>query len=328
MENDLNKAYYPQEWLTPHTSIIHDRAQIEIARGCPNQCNFCQAQKVYFPYRERKISRIQQMIANIYESSGYEDFSLLSLSASDYSNIEELIDVTYDYFKNRRIGLSLPSLRVDDIVGRLYKKLKLLKKTSLTVAVESAQDRLRNKLNKKIDINKLFEAANIIQGLGIKYMKIYFMFGFKQEIEEDLVAIGKFLDELNKNSKLSLNVSINAFIPKPFSSWQNFQIEKEDILVNKRKTILDNIPRRRNIKISLSFLKKTLLEAIISRADRKFSSVIYRAYRKGARFDSYREKFSWDIWKESMEEDGFDYDSYLARETINFPWSFIQTAGI
>lgn len=325
---DLNNSHYPQKWLTPHTQIIHDRAQIEIARGCPNQCNFCQAKAVYSPYREKKLATITQLITKIYETSGYENFSLLSLSASDHSEIAEIIDSSYDFFKSKRIGLSLPSLRIDDIVGRLYSKLLLLKKTSLTVAVEAANDPLRRSLNKKIDIKKLFEAAKIIKNLGVRYMKIYFMFGFRQESEEDLSAIGQFLNALNKSSGLALKASINIFIPKPFSCWQNFPMEEEKILENKRRIILSYIPRRRNIKISLAFLKKSILEAIISRADRKFSSVIYRAYTKGAKFDGYRENFSWNIWEDSMKEEGIDYRFYLDARTDNFPWSFIETANM
>ncbi|HIE35652.1 MAG TPA: TIGR03960 family B12-binding radical SAM protein [Candidatus Omnitrophica bacterium] len=321
---DLNKSFYPLKWLTPYTSIVHDRAQIEIARGCPNRCTFCQARSIYYPYRERKVSTIKEIIKKIYESSGYENFSFLALSASDYSSLEALIEETIDYFKEKRIGLSLPSLRVKDIIGKLYRKLSLLKKTSLTVAIEAARGSLREKLNKRLRLEELFEAAKIIRTLKIKHIKIYFMFGLPEEEEQDLIAIGNLLDKLSKESKLNLNISINIFIPKPFSLWEGINMQGEEILKNKRKLILKNIPRQRSIKISLSYLKKSILEAVISRGDRRISKVIYRAYLKGARLDGYREGFCWKIWEDSFKEEEIDYHFYLSKNTKNFPWSFIM----
>jgi len=321
---DLDRSYYPGKWLTPHTQIIHDRAQIEISRGCPNQCKFCQARAAYWPYRQKSIGKIKQLIQEIYKNSGYEGFSFLSLSASDYSNIEGLIDEVWGYCKTRRIGLSLPSLRIDDIVGPLYKKLSSLKKTSLTVAVEAPRDCLREKLNKKIDINKLFEAAGIIRSLNAKSIKLYFMFGFQEETEEDLIAIGKFLSQLRKVSRLNLNASINVFTPKPLSIWQGVKMDSEKTLEEKREIILKNIPKTRTIKFSISSTKKSILEAIIASADRKFSQVIYRAYQLGAKYDGHNEYFSWNIWQKAMENEGVDYRTYLYKRKENHPWSFIK----
>jgi len=323
---NIDKAYYPYKWLTPHTQIIHDRVPIEIARGCPNRCTFCQARAFYHPYREKKVSTIRNIMEKIYKNSGYENFSLLSLSASDYSCIEELIDTSYDYFQGKKVGLALPSLRVDDLLGKLYKKISSFKKTSLTVALEAARNPLRESLNKKIDINKLFEAAKVIRSLGMKHIKIYFMFGLLQEEEEDLTAIGKFLQKLSTGG-LPINASINAFIPKPFSLWEDVEMTEETVLAAKKNVILKSIPRRKNIKISFSFLKRSILEAVISRADRKFSSVIHRAYINGAKFDGCTENFSWNIWKEAMEAEGIDYRFYLKTKQNNSPWSFIESRG-
>jgi len=323
---DLDKSYYPTKWLTPHTQIIHDRAQIEIARGCPNNCTFCQARCFYYPYRQRSPEKIKELISNIYESSGYGDFSLLCLSASDYRGIEELIDSTYDYFQKHHIGLSLPSLRIDDVIGRLYKKLITLKKTTLTVALETARDPLRQTLNKKIEVEKLFEAVEVIRSLGIRYLKLYFMFGLPGEEKEDLIAIGEFLGRLSRVSGLSLNVSINIFVPKPFSPWEDIGMDEEKILSSKSRTIFEHIPKRRNIKVSISSLKRSIFEAALSRGSRELSTVIYRAFTKGAKFDGYRERFSWKIWEDSFKEEGIDYIFYLKANTNNFPWSFIKSS--
>ena len=323
---DLDKSYYPTKWLTPHTQIIHDRALIEIARGCPNNCTFCQARCLYYPYRQRSPERISELITAIYKSSGYGDFSFLALSASDYSKIEELVDSTYPYFQKYQIGLSLPSLRIDDVVGRLYEKLVSLKKTTLTVAVETARDSLRGKLNKKIEVEKLFETVKIIRSLRIKHLKLYFMFGFAQEKREDLIAIGEFIDRLRRLSGLAINVSLNIFIPKPFSCWENVSMDDRQTLNSKRKIILEHIPKRRNIKISISSIERSMFEAALSRGSRKLSAVIYRAFTKGSKFDGYKEKFSWKIWEESFKEEGIDYNLYLRADTANFPWSFIKSS--
>lgn len=322
---DLDKSFYPLNWLTPHTQITQDRVPIEIARGCPNRCTFCQARSFYFPYRQRKTSTIKHMVKKIYDNTGYENFSFLSLSASDHSSIKDIISDSYEYCDARRIGLALPSLRVDDILGELNEQLARLKKTSITVAVEAATNRLRETLNKKIDISKLFEAAKLIRSLNIKHIKLYFMFGFPDESAEDLHAIGQFLNILRKNSKLSLNVSINVFIPKPYSLWEGVKMEEESILESKKQIILKSLPKTRNIKVSISNIRKSILEGIVSRADRKFASVIYRAFLKGARFDGSKENFSWKIWDESMLEEGINYTQYLNYKTKNFPWSFIKT---
>ncbi|MFA7676948.1 MAG: hypothetical protein WCY34_02130, partial [Candidatus Omnitrophota bacterium] len=235
-----------------------------------------------------------------------------------------LIDEVHGFCKINRIGLSLPSLRIDDITGRLYKQLSLLKKTSLTVALEAAESPLRCSLNKNIDIDKLFQAALIARKLGMRHIKIYFMYGFEQEKESDLRAIGKLLDKLRSLSKLNIHASINAFIPKPFSAWESFSMQTEAILQDKRQLILESIPRRKDFKVSFMPIKKSLIEAAISRSGRSFSKVIYNAYMKGARFDGHSEKFSWNIWQESLDCAGVKLDDTLDCRGTEFPWSFIK----
>ncbi|MCF7907637.1 MAG: TIGR03960 family B12-binding radical SAM protein [Candidatus Omnitrophica bacterium] len=322
---DLDRAFVPQSWLTPHTEIIHDRIPIEIARGCPNRCSFCQAQALYAPYRERKIATIQNILKVAYEKSGYENFSFLGLSASDYSQIEELIDLCSDYCQNRRIGLSLPSLRASDIVGRLYRKLSKLKKASLTIAIEAARAPLRESLNKRIGTKILFEAAKILKSVGAKSIKIYFMYGFPQENEEDLLAIGEFLKSLSRSSHIKLNVSINAFIPKPFSLAEGFLMQSETVLNKKREVIIKNLPQRSRVSVTFSSIQRSIFEAIVSGSDREFGKVIYRAYSKGVCFDGNRENFSWPTWQESMVQEKVDPKDYLNRQAKNFPWSFINS---
>ncbi|MCM8786519.1 MAG: radical SAM protein [Candidatus Omnitrophica bacterium] len=323
---DINNSFYPTNWLVPYTQIVHDRAQIEIARGCPNHCNFCQARFIYYPYRERRIDVILKLTEEIYKSSGYENFSFLALSASDFSHIEELIDFTIFYFKKFKIGISLPSLRIDDIVDKLYKKLLANKKTSLTLAVEVANDTLREKLGKKIDTRKLFEAAYILRSLGIRHIKLYFMFGLPYEEENDILAIGSFLKRLVEATNIKLNVSINIFIPKPFSSWQNFSMEDINILENKRKLIFKNIPRKDAINVNVALPKYSILEAILSRADRDFYKVIKNIFLKKINPQSLDKNSLFEIWMNEMKEEKIDYMRYLKISSENFPWSFIKTS--
>ncbi len=322
---DLDDSYFPRNWLTPYTQITQDRVAVEIARGCPNRCTFCQARAVYSPYREREVSTIKDIVEKVYQNSGYEDFSFLSLSASDYSSIEGLVDSVYDYCKEKRIGLSLPSLRADREIGSLYKRLIPLKKTTFTVALEAARDCRRQALNKRIDVDKIFAAVEVIRSLGQKHIKIYFMYGFPDETEEDLSAIGIFISNLTKRFRINLNLSINIFLPKPFSTWEDREMEDEAVLRQKKIMILESIPRKRSIKVSTSPIKKSILEGVCSRGDRRLSTVIYQAYQRGARFDGYGESFSWGIWEESFKDAGLDYRFYLKQSTENFPWSFIQS---
>jgi len=169
----------------------------------------------------------------------------------------------------------------------------------------------------------LFEAAKAIKSLKLKHIKLYFMFGFPQETDDDLISIGSFLWELQKSSGLNINASINIFIPKPLSIWEDVTMDNEKILMHKREIILKNIPQTRSIKVSISEIKRSLLEAILCRADRGFSSVIHNAYKRGAKFDGYIEHFNWSIWQKAMEDEGLSYSQFLDKKTENFPWSFI-----
>jgi len=324
---DLDSAFYPARWLTPLAEIVHDRAQIEIARGCPHRCSFCQARCLYYPYRERRVSTIIKIAREIYATSGYENVSLLALSVSDHSGLQELIDELIDYFREKRVGVSLPSLRVDDILQWAPKKLRALKKIPLTLAVETAQDTLREKLNKRIDTKKLFEAAKIFRTLNMRHVKLYFMFGLPEERDEDLWAMGDFIRHIRDQSRLEIHVSVNAFIPKPLSSLEASFVVPEEELTRRREIILKSVGRLRGIKLSISSIPRTMLEAIIARGDRSLSRVILRAYELGARFDSYKEYFDWSIWRRAMSETGFDYQNLLRSEQEIFPWSGVVCKG-
>jgi len=321
---DLDSSYFPRHWLTPHTQIIHDRAQVEIARGCPNPCAFCQARCSYYPYRERSPGRILEIMKDIYKYSGYENFSLLSLSASNHSRIEEIVSSAADYFAKFKVGISLPSLRIEDAVENMHTVLSKIKKVSLTFAVEAATDTLRKSLNKNIDIQKLFDTARIMKKNGSRQIKLYFMFGLPHETDGDLEAIGDFVMRLHRYTSLKINLSINAFIPKPFSYFENSLMLDQEELSRRKRIILRNIPRNKAIQISISNIKKSYLEAIVSRADRSFGKVIYEAFKRGALLDAYDERTNYLAWEEAQAACGCDAGRFIQPSAVN-SWKHLKS---
>lgn len=321
---DLNNSFVPTKWLVPYTNIVHDRVQVEISRGCPNICSFCQARSIYYPYRERSVEKILEIIKETYDNTGYENFSFLSLSASNYSNIERVVEEVSSYCKPLRIGVSLPSLRVEDAVGKLYQSLSKIKKLSATFAVEAATKDLRKSINKNINIDALFEVAKLMKSLGAKHLKLYFMFGFPGEADNDLLEIGNFVNKLHNYSRLNINLSINAFIPKPFSCLQNVCMQPKVELERKKKVILSNLPKRRWLKISISNIRRSILEAVLSRGNRDLSKVIFNAFLNGALFDGYDDRVDYNLWEQAFIGCGLEANQYLSVESCKY-WQHIES---
>jgi radical SAM family uncharacterized protein len=321
---NLDKSFFPLSWLTPHTKLSQDRVPIEIARGCPNNCNFCQARNIYYPYREKKVKTILKTIKTIYKNSGYEKFSLLSLSTSNYLQIDKLIKDLLPFIIKNKISLNFPSLRIGKEIEPIYKKLLAIQKTSLTVAIEAGRACFRKKLNKNIEIENLFNSADALGRLGLKMIKVYFMYGFPDEKKEDLLAIGNLIKELLKRTKFKINVSLNLFIPKPFSPWENKPLLDPAKAKERRDIILANIPKIKRIKLSYSSIDLSLIEAIISRGDRKLSSVFIEINKQRKKLFEKNLLFSWPVWKDILEKKGINWQRYIRSETKNFPWSFIN----
>ncbi|MFO8052956.1 MAG: TIGR03960 family B12-binding radical SAM protein [Candidatus Omnitrophota bacterium] len=321
---NLDKSFFPLNWITPHTRLSQDRVPIEIARGCPNNCNFCQARNIYYPYREKKVKTIVRIIKTVYKNSGYEKFSLLSLSTSNYSQIDKLIDALFPFIEKNKISINFPSLRIGNEIEPIYKKLLAIQKTSLTVALEAGRACFRKKLNKNIAIDNLFSSAATLYGLGLRMIKVYFMYGFPGEEKEDLLAIGNLIKELLEKTSFRINVSINLFIPKPFSPWENKPLLNPTQAKEKIKIILANIPRKKRIKLSFSNIDTSLIEAIISRGDRGLGSVFYKLHNEKKEVLEKDLSFNWPLWKNTLEEKGINWQRYIKSETKNFPWSFIK----
>jgi radical SAM family uncharacterized protein len=321
---DLNKSFFPHNWITPHTRLSQDRVPIEITRGCPNNCNFCQARNLYYPYREKKVKTILKTIKAVYKNSGYEKFSLLSLSTSNYSQIEELINALFPFILKNKISLNFPSLRIGREIEPIYKKLLAIQKTSLTVALEAGRACFRKKLNKNIEIDNLFNSADALSRLGLRMIKVYFMYGFPDEEKEDLLAIGNLIKKLLEKTNFRINVSLNLFIPKPFSPWENKPLLDPVKAKEKRNIILANIPRRKRIKLSFSNIDISLIEAIVSRGGRDLGPVFVELNRQRKKLAAKNLLFSWPIWKDVLEKEGIDWQKYIEPKTKNFPWSFIK----
>ncbi|OGX15435.1 MAG: hypothetical protein A2166_04895 [Omnitrophica WOR_2 bacterium RBG_13_41_10] len=328
---DLDSAYFPTHWLVPYLELIHDHATVELMRGCPNDCLFCQARQQYYPFRKRKIENIVKLASGISQETGYEEISLGGLSISDYPDIEKLVRQLSDTFKNKNINISLPSLKPKNILGDISSLIASVKKTGLTFAPEAATERLRGILHKDFNIAEFLKAVEKAYALGWQRIKLYFMVGIPSEDESDLDAIIKFASEVsNLKKKVNqrpawVNLSINTLIPKPHTPFQWFKMEDIASTKHKRDYLKEKI---KNPKIKISFHNCYLswLEGIISRGDRRLSPVISSAFTNRARFDAWDEHFVLDKWLEAFRREKIDPDFYLKRKSPEeiLPWDFLD----
>ncbi|MCX5711506.1 MAG: TIGR03960 family B12-binding radical SAM protein [Candidatus Omnitrophica bacterium] len=332
---DLDLSYYPVEWLVPYIQIIHDRISVEIMRGCPNKCRFCQAHNQYSPLRFRKKENVLKLAEALYKNTGYEDISLAGLSVTDYPCIAELLVSLISEFKPKGVGVSLPSIKPKDMVGNMSELIATIKKTGLTFAPEAATKRLRNILNKDFSEDDFNNAAQAAFKAGYQHLKLYFMIGLPSERQEDLDAIFEFSNNLSMLRKsiaqrsAQINISINTLIPKPHTPFQWLAMEPIESIAHKHEYLKRISSRNKKLKLSLHNLEISLLEAILSRGDRKLSQVILAAYKLGARFDAWDNSFNFNIWKKAFSESNIDPQDYLkvkGRDVL-LPWDFIEVGA-
>jgi len=329
---DLDTSYFPREWLTPYIQTVHDRITLEIMRGCPNRCRFCQARSQYFPYRLRSGDNILQLACDTFKLSGYEEIALGGLSVSDHPDIEELLKGLIGLFKAQGVAISLPSIKPKTIVGSLSSLIATVKKTGLTFAPEAATERLRSVLNKNFDLADFLETLRQAYRSGYQRIKLYFMIGLPSEEDEDLDAMIDFarqVSDLRRQERLGpaqVNISINTLIPKPHTPFQWLKMQDLESIKRKHAYIKSKIKSSR-LELNLHNPYMSILEGLLCRGDRRLSRVILAAFRKGARFDSWMEHFRFDIWMDAFSECGIDPDFYLrerSREEI-LPWDFLDT---
>jgi len=319
---DLDAAFFPTRELVPFAEAVHDRYVIEIARGCTRGCRFCHAGIIYRPYRERSPQKVLELAREGLKSTGYEELSLLSLSAGDYSSIDELIVRLIVEHYSKRVSISLPSLRVASLSPVLLEAIKRVRKTGFTIAPEAGTERLRRVLNKEITDQEILDTTEKVLKAGWRSLKFYFMAGLPTETGEDVagvVNLARSLSRLARKTQPSaqLSLSMSGFVPKPHTAFQwEKQIDAEQL--REIQARLKKDLSRERIKLKLEDPRNSLLEGVFSRAGREMAGCIEAAVKKGARFDGWSEQFNLELWFEAFQENNLNYRDYLKPRPDDF----------
>ncbi|MHC4357499.1 MAG: TIGR03960 family B12-binding radical SAM protein [Planctomycetota bacterium] len=332
---DLNKSYFPEKPIVPLIQTIHDRITLEVMRGCTQGCRFCQAGMIRRPTRVRTVSTLVRLAESSYKNTGHDEISLAALSISDYPRLEELLSELQKTFDSRKVNISLPSLRVSDMLERIPPFLNSVRKSSLTLAPEAARDSMKKTINKDIKDDDLYKGVRKAFELGWNTVKLYFLVGLPGENDDDIDAIVKVaynVSNLKKEvdgSPASVNLTVAPFVPKTHTPFQWEPMVSLERFRHIKDRLRDKI-RHRRIRLKFNNPERSMLEGVFSRGDRRLGRVIHRAWEMGCRFDSWEDHFDFQRWQTAFEETGLDIGFYLYRrrgQDETLPWSHIN-AGV
>jgi radical SAM family uncharacterized protein len=324
----------PTRFIVPNIEVVHNRAPVEIMRGCTRGCRFCQAGMITRPVRERSVQEVVQAAEEAIRATGFEELALMSLSSSDYTNILELVTAIGEKFSGKHLSVSLPSLRIESVSIDLMDKLKARRTGGFTLAPEAATERMRRIINKFIPDEDIINTTREIYARGWLTIKLYFMIGHPSETIEDVQAIAdlckRVLAEGRKaqGMRVKLNVGVSTFVPKPQTPFQWVSCDTPEQM-RVKQALLKRELRDKNIKLTWTRPEDTLLEAWLSRGDRKISEVIHTAWKIGARFDAWNDQHHYETWLKAFAEHGLDPAFYTHRQRRTdeiFPWDHISAA--
>ena len=333
---DLDRAYYPDKFVVPFIDIVHDRAMSEIFRGCIRGCRFCQAGFIYRPVREKSPEVVDAQSRALCAGTGYEEFSLSSLSTSDYTRLEELLPRLLSWAEEEHTNISLPSLRVDGFSEELAGRLNVLRRSGLTFAPEAGTQRLRDVINKNLTEEEILSTADKAFSGGWTTVKLYFMMGRPTETSEDIEGIAALGQQVvnryyanpgkPKGKGVTVTVSVSCFVPKPFTPFQWEPQDTVEELQEKQRRLVASVKTK---KISLNWhdARTSFLEGVLARGDRRLSRVIEEAYRRGCTLDSWAEHFDFDKWMEVFRDCSLDPAFYANRRRSYeevLPWDHLD----
>ena len=335
--DDMDKAEVPEDFVVPFSEIVHDRAVTEVLRGCIRGCRFCQAGFLYRPFREKTPEVICRQARTLIENTGYDELSLCSLSTSDHSRIEEMMDGLLTFTEDAHINLSLPSLRVDNFSTGLMNRLRRVRSSGLTFAPEAGTQRLRDVINKNVTEEELMRTCKIAFDAGQTSVTLYFMMGLPTETDDDIRGIIELAQRVvdmfyeserrPKGRPVQISCSVATFVPKPFTPFEFHPQDTREMIAHKQKILEEAVSGHKRIRASWHFPDSSILEAVLARGDRRLCAVIYGAWQRGCVFDAWSEHFRYDLWLEAFSAAGLNVEFYANRARSYdevFPWDHID----
>lgn len=325
---DLDSASYPTKPIVPFISAVHDRAVVEVMRGCKHGCKFCSAFCAYRPVRERSAKKVIELALEILKNTGYDELTLISLSTSDYTEIEPVARHLAKILADKKVNLSLPSLRLDSLGVKLMKEIQRVRPSSVTVAPEAGTQRLRDQIRKNLTEGQILDGARAAFSEGVSNVKLYFMIGLPNETIDDLHGIADLTRKvasigLEYSTRAHVAASVSTFIPKPHTPLERERQINLSEIEERQKYLKQNV-RGRGIELRWHDAKTSILEGVFSRGDKKLSKVVEEAWKLGARLDAWTENFKFEIWEQAFANCGVNMGDYLKEQTQEvLPWSDI-----